>query len=365
MMKNFSFRQFQRTSDSKEPEGEGEGEGNVKDKDSLAYHKRREQVRKAQRTHRERKESYIKSLETQVLQRRSNEARILEEQIKLNAEIARLKRILDRNGLVYDASQGVEHASTDGSSWTATSAALSDVSVGIMTSPFHAQQMHICSPSNSSGSQFAFGDSVSESSPSGHGVAGGKQKQKQKHGFFKSRGRANTLEEANRVRSTTPLAKHVRDLDQTNLGMEFVLTLEAPCLHHTQHTATEAHLPTGHALTATAPLLFQSPTQPVNTSTTKFPPWETPHLGLEKLLSLSFNFELQDGEVTPVQAWQQLREHPEFGGLEIARLRELVGELGKGAKCHGFGAVIETDTLSALMRGLFSGGGRDFSFGFE
>jgi len=142
-----------------------------------------------------------------------------------------------------------------------------------------------------------------------------------------------------------------------------IASLEAPCLHHT-HPSTACLEPTGHVLTATAPLLFQSPTQPVNTSTTKFPPWETPNLGLEKLLSLAANFELED-EMTPVQAWQQIRSHPEFAGLEVKRLRELVQELGRGVKCYGFGAVIETDTLSDLLRNLFPSGGRDFSFGFD
>jgi hypothetical protein len=72
----------------------------------------------------------------------------------------------------------------------------------------------------------------------------------------------------------------------------------------------------------------------VNTSTTKFPPWETPTLGLEKLLSLAANFELED-ELTPVQAWQQIRSHPEFGAMEVRKLRDLVGELSRGVKCYG------------------------------
>ncbi|KAF2798912.1 hypothetical protein K505DRAFT_266757 [Melanomma pulvis-pyrius CBS 109.77] len=360
-MKNFSFRQFQRSSDQ---ESKG-SEGDPKDKDSVAYRKRREQVRKAQRTHRERKESYIKALENEVLQRRTNEAKILQEQRNLNAEVARLKRILDRSGVPYDASQGhVQLPPSLDLSSAPSSASLS--SVGILTSPFHQQQLHVCSPQTSGGSQFFFSESSSEASP-----PAGSGKAKQKHSFFRSRGRSEASDADSSsaadiaASSTNAPGKHIRDLDQTNLGMEFVLTLEAPCLHHTQNAPGESHTPTGHALTASAPLLFQSPTQPVNTSTTKFPPWETPNIGLEKLLSLSFNFELDDGEVTPVQAWQQIRAHPEFGALEVKNLRWLVEELGKGAKCHGFGAVIETEALGQLLRNIFPSGGRDFSFGFE
>ncbi|KAF2017232.1 hypothetical protein BU24DRAFT_146441 [Aaosphaeria arxii CBS 175.79] len=67
-----------------------------KDKNDAAYLKRREQVRRAQRTHRERKEAYIKTLENEVLQLRTNETRIVREGSALQAEVERLRSLLDQ-----------------------------------------------------------------------------------------------------------------------------------------------------------------------------------------------------------------------------------------------------------------------------
>lgn len=102
-----------------------------KDKDNAAYLKRREQVRRAQRyvcmiwnqslqaktiqltlldsTHRERKETYIKTLEGEVLQLRTNETRITQEARALHSEVARLRQILDQHCIPY------EHALSYGS----------------------------------------------------------------------------------------------------------------------------------------------------------------------------------------------------------------------------------------------------------
>lgn len=131
---------------------------------------------------------------------------------------------------------------------------------------------------------------------------------------------------------------NLRDVNQTNLGMEFVLTLESPCLHHTQ--PSDSHTPTHHALTASAPILFQSPTQPARTEVTATtsppaPSWEMPNMGLEKLLSLSGSIPLTD-ELTPVQAWHQIRTHPEFENMEVGGLRKLTQDMLKNVKCHGY-----------------------------
>jgi hypothetical protein len=115
-----------------------------------------------------------------------------------------------------------------------------------------------------------------------------------------------------------------------------VHSLESPCLHHTQGEAHESHAPTGHALTASAPLLFQSPRQPVPTTAQRNPPqWETSNLGLEKLLSLSSNIPLTD-EVTPVQAWHQIRSHPDFDSVEVPSLRRMTEDMLKHVKCYGY-----------------------------
>ncbi|KAF2846864.1 hypothetical protein T440DRAFT_471564 [Plenodomus tracheiphilus IPT5] len=61
--------------------------------------KRKEQIRRAQRTHRERKEAYTASLEAEVIQLRANEARILQETKALYAEVGFLKGLLTTAGV--------------------------------------------------------------------------------------------------------------------------------------------------------------------------------------------------------------------------------------------------------------------------
>lgn len=58
-------------------------------------------------------------------------------------------------------------------------------------------------------------------------------------------------------------------------------------------------------------------------------------MSLEKLLELSSNFELDD-ELTPIQAWNQLRMHPNFEGLEVNGLKRLTQDMLKHVKCHGY-----------------------------
>ncbi|KAF2465855.1 uncharacterized protein BDR25DRAFT_306370 [Lindgomyces ingoldianus] len=357
-MKSFTFRQYRRS--PKEDPKESAGES--KDKDNATYLKRREQVRRAQRTHRERKEAYIKSLENEVLQLRTNEAKILQETRGLYTEVGRLKRILEHHGIPYAASQDYSLPSQLSDSPNAPSLS----SVSILSNPHQQQQLHIGGPEQRGSSPFYLTES--DGSP----PTGSSKSPRRKRSFFRSRGRSDT--ESNEDSSTsgqglsttnqlTISASNLslRDMDQTNVGMEFVLTLEAPCLHHTQGDPHEPHLPSGHALTASAPLLFQNPTQPVITTSTKSPSWEAPHLGLEKLLNLSSNFELSD-ELTPVQAWHQIRSHPDFESIEVPSLRRLTEDMLKHVKCYGFGAVIDTETFEGLVGNLF--GGQGFNFGF-
>ncbi|KAF2659381.1 hypothetical protein K491DRAFT_689253 [Lophiostoma macrostomum CBS 122681] len=355
-MKNFTFRQYRR---SPKEDPKDSAPGDPKDKDNAAYLKRREQVRRAQRTHRERKEAYIKQLENEVLQLRTNEAKILTETRTLAFDIARFKKILDHHGIPHDHPSGyVTPPQTSGISPTGSTS-----SIGIFTNPLGQQQLHF----PSLGSQHSGGTEFYLSESDGSQGAESHKAPRRKLSFFRSRDRSESGSNADSggpAASTTDLSAlsapisnlSLGDMDQTNLGMEFVLSLEAPCLHHTQGDPHEPHTPTGHALTATAPLLFQAPTQPVPTTGTAHPPrWDTPHLGLEKLLELSQNIELED-ELTPVQAWNQIRCHPDFDAVDVGGLRRLTEGMLKHVKCYGFGAVIETEVFGNLVGNLFQGG---------
>jgi hypothetical protein len=66
-----------------------------------------------------------------------------------------------------------------------------------------------------------------------------------------------------------------------------------------------------------------------------------PASGIERLLQLAESMPKKDHELTPVQAWDLLRKHPEFGGLEVERLGVLKSTLVQGIKCYGYGGVID------------------------
>lgn len=55
---------------------------------------------------------------------------------------------------------------------------------------------------------------------------------------------------------------------------------------------------------------------------------------LDKLLALSKDFKLV-GEVTPIQAWQQIVSHPQFCSIGLETMRRLVEQLLWHVKCYG------------------------------
>lgn len=63
--------------------------------------------------------------------------------------------------------------------------------------------------------------------------------------------------------------------------------------------------------------------------------WQISALGIERLLHLSSNIPISEGELTPVQAWDVLRQHPGFPGLDLARLRVLMEGLINEVKRYG------------------------------
>jgi hypothetical protein len=115
-------------------------------------------------------------------------------------------------------------------------------------------------------------------------------------------------------------------------------SLEAPCIHHIQGESSEtSHQPTGHALTASAPLLYQAPNQPVSTGPSSSPQsWPASNTGLERLLTLSSHVPVADDEMTPVQAWNQIRSHPNYHNVGVGGLRRLTEDMSKHVKCYGY-----------------------------
>ncbi|KAL1988945.1 hypothetical protein VTN96DRAFT_6934 [Rasamsonia emersonii] len=134
---------------------------------------------------------------------------------------------------------------------------------------------------------------------------------------------------------------HPYSLDSTQTGIDFVLSLEQPCLEHTYRPicAGETH---GHALTVQAALLTYASNLGVERS------WDVPAVELDRLLQLSLSLDL-NGELTPVQAWNLIKTHPGFSKLTHERLEALRAAIAEKTECYGFGAVIDEYDLTVLI----------------
>ena len=120
-------------------------------------------------------------------------------------------------------------------------------------------------------------------------------------------------------------------LNNPQIGIDFVLSLEQPCLGHTRpEGGMSSEVPSGHALTAQAPLLTAAPSELTPTST-----WQIPAIEIDRLLDLSSQLNLL-GEVTPVQAWARLRAYPKFEKLNRDALESLKQALMVEVHCYGY-----------------------------
>ena len=158
------------------------------------------------------------------------------------------------------------------------------------------------------------------------------------------------------------------NFDTAQAAVDFVLALEKPCLAH--HPADFDNLEAdsnGHSLMLQAPLLSRQPNRSQTTLTTAPPnaqpaavtqapatTWNVPAFEIEKLLSLSDRLSL-DGELTPVEAWQRLRQHPGFASMTYVQLEGLRDVLLSNVKCYGFGAVLEEDYFDLILQQALGG----------
>ena len=161
---------------------------------------------------------------------------------------------------------------------------------------------------------------------------------------------------------------HPQGLGTTQVGVDFVLALEHVCLEHHAHPAT-ADDATGHEMMLMSPIMWHSPgrqqhmgrssrsgpgsvgigggnkspppsssTEPQKASNPLLPAgttrWNVPALELEKLLDFSDKLSL-DGEITPVEAWQRIRQHPNFEGMSRDSLDALKETLLPEVTCYG------------------------------
>ncbi|KAA8611262.1 bZIP 2 domain containing protein [Pyrenophora tritici-repentis] len=284
----FTFRHFK---DDKDAQSPGQ--------------RRREQVRRAQKTHRDRKEAYSASLESEVTELRALKARLSQDVALLTGLLAENRIPIPRGVLSAESERGVETGKT--------------VTLVVATQEENKKKnrrRQICvhgMPGDLSSIPLQL------VTPPGSGP------------------------------SSPQHARYMGNIDPEVVGMDFVLTLESPCLQHIDVAPSEdpnitSCASTGHSLTLSACVFHNHPSQPgqrQNSST----PWEIPQASIATLLALSASIPLAESEVTPVQAWDYVRRQEQFAGLEVARWETLKEKLLGVVRCYGFGGVIPRDVF--------------------
>ncbi|USP78895.1 hypothetical protein yc1106_06169 [Curvularia clavata] len=322
--------------------------------------RRREQVRRAQKTHRERKEAYVASLESEVVRLRANEARLESETKALYAENNVLRKLLTQQGIRLPAETVPGSHVTNNTGYSST------------TSPGYSSTSFSDEATDSTLTL-----SITQEDP------GAKRKNRRKQIYIQQQQQQSQASPRPNQSSgainfsqpiTPPLSGSATShfaapsnptllptatlsaLDHEALGMDFVLTLESPCLSHID-VATNSSQPhshstpgtaltttTGHALTLSACLLHTHPS-PAGQRLDSSAAWPVPRANLSQLLALSAQIPLADDEVTPIQAWEFVRRHEGFGGLDLARWEALKEKLVAAVRCYGFGGVVGRDVL--------------------
>ncbi len=74
---------------------------------------------------------------------------------------------------------------------------------------------------------------------------------------------------------------------------------------------------------------------------------------IKELLNLSSSIHLE-GELTPVAAWHQLHQHPDFWKLDRQDVETLKRELRGYSNCYGFGAVVDEKVFRSSLNKLIT-----------
>ncbi|RAL13468.1 protein flbB [Aspergillus homomorphus CBS 101889] len=347
-----------------------------------AMTRRQELNRQAQRTHRERKEQYIRSLETEVSRLREaytqeiSAANLTVVQHRdmvqsLSDENNILKEILVAHGINFEAE--VERRKAERPSMGYHSSPLASSSV--------ASQPRNIAPSG--GPIYTTPPTtVSASlSPSTNGIEHIDVSPTQELAPPQSAYQAAPCDALAALDQIAPASRApiqppgIFEADP-QLQIDFILTLESPCREHTDYlcrrSITEADdedMPfSGHALMATCPPPSYIATT-TNEQTYPHKTYDLPHVNLMTLLNLSRQL-VTEGQITPIMALQCLKNHQLYSRLTREDVKIIVETLNTKVRCYGFGAVVEdfelmdclTSVLDTKAEHRISNPGDDLSY---
>ncbi|OGM42845.1 bZIP transcription factor FlbB [Aspergillus bombycis] len=338
-----------------------------------ALTRRQELNRQAQRTHRERKEQYMRGLETEVSRLReayTQEISAANLTVHQHREMVRslseenniLKEILAAHGINYEAEverRKAERTSPTNATYQSSPFASSSVGsqpAAVAQSAPSTQHAYTTPPTTISAPS-------SSLSPIVNGIEHIDVSPTQELSPQQNYNAApcDALATLDRIAPASRQPNQPAGIFENDpqLQIDFILTLESPCREHTDYlcrrSITEADdedMPfSGHALMASCP----PPSYIANTTHEQAYPHQTydlPHANLTTLLNLSRQL-VTDGQITPIMALQCLKNHEMYRSLTRDDIRIIIDTLNTKVRCYGFGAVVEDfelmDCLSSVI----------------
>ncbi|PWY89140.1 bZIP-type transcription factor [Aspergillus heteromorphus CBS 117.55] len=339
-----------------------------------ALTRRQELNRQAQRTHRERKEQYIRALETEVSRlREAYTQEISAANLTVVQHRDMVQSLSDENGILKEilAAHGINYEPELDRRKTERS------QLGYQSSPFASSvgsQPAGVAPSNPSSSNLyttpptTVSASLSPSTTGVEHVDVSPMQEMTPHQSMYPVAPCDALATLDQMAPTSRMPSQPPGIfeEHPQLQIDFILTLESPCREHTDYlcrrSITEADdedMPfSGHALMATCP----PPSYIATTTHAETYPHKTydlPHANLTTLLNLSRQL-VAEGQITPIMALQCLKNHELYRRLKREDVKIIIETLNTKVRCYGFGAVVEDfelmDCLSSVLGGRVEGG---------
>ncbi|KAF2160263.1 hypothetical protein M409DRAFT_70604 [Zasmidium cellare ATCC 36951] len=342
-----------------------------------------ERNRQAQRTHRERKEQYTKELELEVL--RLKELFVTASRERDGASSARDELLSERDRLFADNQKLLEENQRMREIIQSSSSSTDSGYEGTSVS---------CDVTRNNSLSVADGYPGMVVDPSGPIQEYGTQEPVTTHWqqsaweLCESRGFASdgALQETSPPIKTESTELDVRrfssaqlvaelppiQMDYDDLAMDFVLSLERPCMGHIQYLHVRAHnyqasqqgemsgqpleVPddgknqhiSGHALMHTSPPYSLLMNDPGKRYPTQFPDGLRRD-DLLRLLDLSSQLEVNDPELPPVKAWMKIMQDQRFRHLGVNDFSLLKETLLSKVHCYRFGAIVEQNDLEFAL----------------
>ncbi|CAJ2501593.1 Uu.00g044460.m01.CDS01 [Anthostomella pinea] len=314
-----------------------------------ALTRRQELNRQAQRTHRERKELYIKALEDEVLRLKEIFSNVTQDKDKLAEENRQLRNLLNQNGIAAASTTAMDDVISNPSlGYTSSGSISGSYAPGSSTTAYTPPLTSISTASGSNSGQLLGGHQQSAQSGVDYDQAG-----------------------------IDFVLAYENPNDPSKAYMSPPHHLEKPCMDHLPYLLDRAGEPggepCGHALMATCPpepfpelngdipfgfahaAAAAAAATDGNGNGKGQPPlrtWQLSKGDLATLLDLSKKLDL-DGEITPVMAWGMILSHPRLTELTRQDFEKVIDDLTGKVRCYGFGAVMEEfevrDALNAAL----------------